>query len=126
MKAANTAAAQSEQMIDVPEFKVGTLSGKLPGLTRTVESSALAVSYYLCPVNNPNQAKEPYVAECSDIQEALGMTHAEGEIFAALWRRCAARTLGRDKAGNSAVRDAEKIYHYAKRVLSVDTGKKVL
>lgn len=89
------------------------------------ENSGGNVSYYLCPVTNPNQAAEPYVAECSDIIEALGMDFNEGEAFKAIWRKAAERTLGKKKAGNEARRDVEKVIHYGKRMLAVLTGKKV-
>ena len=49
----------------------------------------------------------------------------EATAFKAIWRKAAERTLGRKKAGNSAVRDAEKMVFYSKRELSVLTGKKV-
>ena len=89
------------------------------------ESSGLDVNYYLCPVNNPNQAEAPYVAECGDIVEALGMTFNEATVFKSVWRKAAERTLGRKKAGNSAVRDAEKMVFYSKRTLSELLGVKV-
>ncbi len=89
------------------------------------EGTGFDVNYYLCPVSNPNQAKEPYVAECGDIIEGLNMTFNEATVFKSIWRKAAERTLGRKKAGNSAVRDAEKMVFYSKRELSVMTGKKV-
>lgn len=89
------------------------------------ESSGLDVDYYLCPVANPNRAAKPYVAECGDIIEGLNMTFNEATVFKSVWRKAAERTLGRKKAGNTAVRDAEKMVFYSKRELSVMTGKKV-
>lgn len=94
--------------------------------TKQPESSGLDVSYYLCPVDNPNQAAAPYVAECGDIIEALNMTFNEATVFKSLWRKAAARTLGREKAGNSAIRDAEKMVFASKRELSTLLGKKVV
>lgn len=88
------------------------------------ENSGLDVNYYLCPVDNPNQAEKPYVAECGDIIEKLDMTFNEATVFKSIWRKAAERTLGRKKAGNTAVRDAEKMVFYSKRELSVMTGKK--
>lgn len=89
------------------------------------ESSGLDVSYYLCPVTNPNQADAPYTAECGDIIEALNMTFNEATVLKSVWRKAAERTLGLKKAGNEARRDAEKMVFYSKRELSVITGKKV-
>jgi hypothetical protein len=47
------------------------------------------------------------------------MTFAEGCLFKALWRSCAARNLGLHKEGQDAegVYDAEKMVYYANRVL---------
>jgi hypothetical protein len=89
------------------------------------ENSGMATDYYLCPVNNPHRAEEPYIAECGDIIESLNMTFNEGTAFKAIWRKAAERTLGMKKAGNDAKRDAEKMLFYGKRELSVVTGKKV-
>lgn len=94
-------------------------------LPEQAENSGLDVNYYLCPVTNPNQTPDPYTAECGDIIETLNMTFNEATAFKAIWRKAAERTLGRKKAGNSAVRDAEKMVFYSKRELSVLTGKKV-
>lgn len=89
------------------------------------ENSGGNVSYYLCPVNNPNQAADPYVAECGDIIESLGMDFNEATAFKSIWRKAAERTLGKKKAGNEARRDAEKVIFYGKRMLALITGKKV-
>lgn len=89
------------------------------------ENSGGNVSYYLCPVTNPNQAAEPYVAECGDIIEALNMDFNEATAFKSIWRKAAERTLGKKKAGNEARRDAEKVVFYGKRMLSTILGKKV-
>ena len=79
--------------------------------------------YYLADVTNPINSKvEPYVAECSDIIEALDMTFNEGECFKALWRLAASRQ-GRGKQGNTEVYDADKVAHYGHRV-SVQTRQK--
>lgn len=94
-------------------------------VTAAPENSGLATDYYLCPVNNPHRAEEPYIAECGDIIEALGMTFNEGTAFKAIWRKAAERTLGMKKAGNDAKRDAEKVKFYGGRMLSEITGKKL-
>ena len=89
------------------------------------ENSGLDVNYYLCPVANPNQARDPYTAECGDIIEALNMTFNEATAFKSIWRKASQRTLGLHKLNNDAVRDAEKMVFYSRRELSVMTGKKV-
>jgi len=83
-----------------------------------VNKTGKSVSYYVVQIDNPNQAAEPYAAECGDIIEALGMTFNEGCAFKALWRSAAARSLGKVKHGHDAVYDAEKIEFYATRILS--------
>jgi hypothetical protein len=75
-------------------------------------------NWYVVPVKNPQRKEqEPYQAECEDIIQALGMTFDEGCAFKALWRNAAAR-MGNGKPGNTAVYDAEKLVHYANRVLA--------
>lgn len=74
------------------------------------------VSYYLVKIEHPQrQDQAPYQAECEDIIQALGLTFDEGNIFKAIWRSANARK-GKSKPGNTALRDAEKIIHYATRV----------
>lgn len=82
------------------------------------EFSGSNVNYYLVEIKQPKRL-EPYTAECEDIIEVLGMTFAEGCAFKALWRSCAARTLGKKKAGQDehGVYDAEKIVYYGGRTL---------
>lgn len=73
-------------------------------------------SYYLVKVDHPQREEQPpYQAECEDIIEALGLTFDEGNIFKAIWRNANARK-GKAKPGNTELRDAEKIFHYAGRV----------
>lgn len=75
-------------------------------------------NWYVVPVKNPQRKEqEPYQAECEDIIQALGMTFDEGCAFKALWRNAASR-MGNGKPGNTAVYDAEKLVHYANRILS--------
>lgn len=81
--------------------------------------------YYKVRVTDPTTpGADPYTAECNDIIEALGMTFAEGNIFKALWRSCAARTLGMLKPGMGpeGVYDAEKMVFFSNRVLSMRKG----
>ena len=72
--------------------------------------------YYRVKVEGPMSAElAPYVAECADIIEALGMTFNEGEAFKAIWRLAASRQ-GRGKPGNKAQYDADKAAHYGQRI----------
>lgn len=96
-----------------------------PAAVVAEESTGLDVDYYRVYVSNPNQAEEPYTAECGDIAEALGMTFNEATVFKSVWRKAAERTLGKKKAGNQATRDAEKMVFYSKRALSELLGVKV-
>lgn len=74
-------------------------------------------SYYLVYVAHPQREEQPpYQAECEDIIEALGMNFDEGNVFKEIWRSCNAR-MGNGKPGNTELRAAEKIYHYASRIL---------
>lgn len=73
-------------------------------------------NYYLVKVDNPQREDQaPYQAECEDIIEALGLNFDEGNIFKEIWRSANARK-GNGKPGNTVVRGAEKILHYAKRI----------
>lgn len=77
-----------------------------------------SVDYYKVPVNNPTSGKVPYLAECNDIIEALGMNYAEGNAFKALWRKAAAKTLGIQKKGYDAgLYDAEKVVFFGSRLV---------
>ena len=82
------------------------------------ENSGGLVNYYLVSVTHPQRSEHaPYQAECEDIIDALEMTFDEGNIFKELWRNANARK-GLSKVGNTPVRSAEKILHYAKRIQS--------
>ena len=76
------------------------------------------VNYYLVDIKDPKRLT-PYTAECEDIIEALGMTFAEGCAFKAIWRSCAARTLGLLKPGHDpeGIYDAEKSVYYGGRMV---------
>lgn len=81
------------------------------------------VSYYLVSIATPKRLG-PYTAECEDIIEALGMTFAEGCAFKAIWRKCAARTLGIAKAGyKGGLYDAEKAQYYGARMVAAESAK---
>ena len=82
------------------------------------EYTGLSSGYYTLRIENPTTPDNPpYVAECNDIIEALDMTFAEGNVFKALWRRAAARTLDKHKKGNNEVYDAEKMVFFSERIL---------
>lgn len=75
-------------------------------------------NYYLVRVEYPQrQEQPPYQAECEDIIRALGMDFDEGSLFKELWRSANARR-GNGKPGHSAVYGAEKMVHYATRILN--------
>lgn len=83
-----------------------------------------SVSYYKAPVEAPLSGGAPYVAECNDIIEALGMTYAEGNAFKAIWRLCAARTLGVKKRGyTDGLYDAEKVEFFGSRMVAQERGR---
>lgn len=85
-----------------------------------------SVSYYTVHVARPtNPDLQPYAAECNDIIEALGMTYAEGNAFKAIWRACAARTLGKAKLGyKDALYDAEKVVFFGERMVAMAKGER--
>ena len=77
------------------------------------------------PVVAPLSGGAPYVAECNDIIEALGMTYAEGNAFKAIWRLCAARTLGAKKRGyTDGLYDAEKVAFFGARMVAQERACK--
>src|SRR5690554_810184 len=85
------------------------------------EHTGKSVSYYKVTVNTPtSEGVPPYIAECNDLIEALDMTYAEANVFKAIWRKCAERTLGLYKEGNSQVYDAEKCVFFSERILKTD------
>lgn len=95
---------------------IGTLPAK-PSRPLTGGSS----DYYKVEVPNPTSGSNPYMAECNDIIEALGMSYAEGNVFKAVWRLAAARQ-GNGKAGSTPIYEAEKVEYFGKRLV-VQAGK---
>lgn len=90
-------------------------------MSSEAEYTGGSVSYYKVTVVSPTSGGEPYTAECNDIIEALGMNYAEGNAFKAIWRKCAARTLGKAKAGYRDGRyDSEKVIFFGQRMLAQD------
>lgn len=88
------------------------------------ENSASHCEYYHAPVTHPSNPgqSEPYVANCEDIIQALGLTFDEGCEFKSIWRRGRGRQ-GFVKAESTALRDAQKAVHYAGRVLALELRK---
>lgn len=87
-----------------------------------VEHTGLSSNYYSVHIDNPTTSKTPYNAECNDIIESLGMTFAEGNVFKAVWRSAAARQ-GKEKKGNNAQYDAEKMVFFSQRILKANSNK---
>ena len=75
------------------------------------------VNYYLAVVDHPDREEQaPYIAECTDIIDALQLTFAEANIFKEIWRTANAR-LNNGKPGHTALYGAEKVAYYANRNL---------
>ena len=95
-------------------------------MTDTAEFSGGSVDYYKIPIHNPTTPwNTPYLAECNDIIEALGMNYAEGNAFKAIWRRAAAR-LGKKKKGQdeAGLYDAQKVEFFGARLVAQSTQTK--
>lgn len=74
-------------------------------------------NYYLVLVTDPQREDvKPYQAECEDIIEALELNFDEANIFKELWRGANARK-NNGKPGHTALYGAQKIAHYAGRIL---------
>src|SRR5210317_2622583 len=89
----------------------------------STENSGLKCSYYEVRIDNPAHQEKPYVAECSDIMEALNLNCNETAVFKEIWRTANAR-LGEKKQGNSPLRAAEKIFYSAYRIYRLAGGEK--
>lgn len=84
-----------------------------------------SVSYYQASVDSPISGGSAYTAECGDIIEALGMDFNEGNAFKAIWRKCAARNLGKKKKGyTDGLYDAEKVVFYGERMVATEKARK--
>jgi len=88
----------------------------------SAENSGLECDYYWVDIVNPVRGRDTYTAEAQDIMEALNMTFTEGTIFKSLWRKAAERQ-GKQKLGNSAYRDAQKVKFYGDRLLGIELIK---
>lgn len=83
-----------------------------------------SVSYYKVDIKDPISNPVPYVVECGDVIEALGMDFNEGNAFKAIWRKCAARTLNKAKAGyKDGLYDSEKVVYFGERMVIVEQRK---
>lgn len=84
------------------------------------EYTGRSVSYYQVEVASPTTpGRQPYVAECNDVIEALGMNFAEGNAFKALWRMAAARSGKFKKGYEDEVYDAEKLVFFGERIIEM-------
>lgn len=74
-------------------------------------------NYYLVSITHPQREDQPaYQAECEDIIEALELNFDEANIFKEIWRSANARKHN-GKPGHTALYGAEKVVHYAGRIL---------
>jgi hypothetical protein len=91
-----------------------------------LEYTGGSVSYCRVTIKHPtNPNLAPYVAECNDIIEALGMNYAEGNAFKAIWRRAAAQNLGLAKQGyKDGLYDAEKVEFFGGRMVAQSRAEK--
>lgn len=90
----------------------------MPPATSEGEISGGLVNYYLVKVNHPQREDQaPYQAECEDIIDALELNPDEANIFKEIWRTANQRQ-GLGKKGNTPLRAAQKMVHYATRILT--------
>lgn len=99
------------QFIELPADLIYQLS-----LGRNGRLSGGSNEYYKLHVTNPTSGGDPYIAECNDIIEGLGMTYAEGNAFKAIWRRAALRNGG-GKPGSTLLYESEKVEFFGKRLV---------
>lgn len=86
-------------------------------LNQETELKGGKVNYYLVAVTHPQRkSQKPYQAECEDIIEALELNPDEANIFKEIWRGANARKAN-GKPGHTALYGAQKIAHYANRIL---------
>lgn len=117
-------APEPENLIPKPKTDSARLDkDSEPKVNTTPEYTGSSVSYYTVQVDNPTTATEPYSAECNDIIESLHMNFAEGNIFKAIWRRCAARKGLAKKGYTDGEYDAEKIVFFGERLVAMEKTK---
>ena len=101
------------------KFELRDHTGRVHLSSSDSEYTGGSVSYYKVHIGAPLAGSDAYTAECNDIIEALGMTYAEGNAFKAIWRLCAARTLGVKKRGyTDGLYDAEKVAFFGARMVA--------
>lgn len=94
-----------------------TAMGDRRPLKAETELKGGRTNYYLVRVDHPQREDQPpYQAECEDIIEALALTPNEANIFKEIWRSANARK-GNGKPGHSEIYGAQKMVHYAGRIL---------
>lgn len=86
-----------------------------PKPQQSEEISGGLVNYYLVDVEHPQRNVPSYQAECEDLIDALELTFDEANIFKEIWRTARQRQ-GTGKKGNTPIRAAEKMVHYAGRI----------
>ncbi|QHJ80481.1 MAG: hypothetical protein [Bacteriophage sp.] len=103
---------------ELEQLKRTEVKVEIVDTTKSPQLTGSKVNYYLVQIPYPQREEQPpYRAECEDIIQALGMTFDEGCLFKALWRSAAGR-LGNGKPGQKVIYDAEKMVHYAERILN--------
>lgn len=118
-KGATTKSYSFDCIFTTPEDKASVVAAdntSIDGkglLEKVPEHTGGSVSYYKVQIDKPLAGTAPYQAECMDVALALNMTIEEFNIFKAIWRTAAERTLGLAKEGNNAKYDAEKIKFFA-------------
>jgi hypothetical protein len=126
---ADTRAVQKLPQVDIaPPPAPGPLPREVTGgvgkVLREAEYTGGSVSYYQVRVTRTTSGGDAYTAECNDLIEALGMNYAEGNAFKAIWRLCAARTLGKTKRGyTDSLYDAEKVVFFGQRMVVANQEK---
>jgi len=85
------------------------------------ESSGGDNDYWIARIDNPKRLG-PYSAECEDLIELFQMTFQEGEAFKALWRKGQMR-IGNGKPGDTLLRNSEKVFHFAGRMVAMEVGR---
>lgn len=91
---------------------------------KNLEYTGGSVSYYSVAVEHPTTPGiAPYVAECNDVIEALGLNYAEGNALKAIWRIAAARQGKMKRGYTDGVYDAEKVVFFGERMLVAERAK---
>lgn len=87
----------------------------------TAEYTGGKVNYYEVEILHPTrEGRDPYIAECNDIIEALGLSFSEGEAFKAIWRKGAARIKPGKRGHDGGLYDAEKASFYGQRMETIE------